>query len=69
MKKEDNEIMMGANIALGIYFIIFVLSITIIILISGTLYIDAIVTVIVAIASGIGTKILLILFKYFIERA
>lgn len=69
MNNKDNEIMIGANITLGIYFVIFVLSITIIMLISGVSYIDAIVTVIVAIASGIGTKILLILFKYFIERA
>lgn len=69
MRNKDNEIMIGVNIALGVYFIIFVLSITILMLISGSSYIDAIVTVIVAIAAGIGTKILLILFKYFIERA
>lgn len=68
MKNKDNEIMMGANIALGIYFVIFVLSITIIMLISGESYVDAMVTIIVAIASGIGTKIALVLFTYLVEK-
>lgn len=57
-----------SNIVLVIYSVIFIISISILLAVYGTKYIDAPVTIIVALLSIIGTKIALVLFTYLVEK-
>lgn len=57
-----------SNVVLVIYSIIFIISISILLAVYGTKYIDTPVTIIVALLSIIGTKIALVLFTYLVEK-
>lgn len=65
MKNIEKSI---SNVVLVIYSIIFIISISILVAVYGTKYIDAPVTIIVALLSIIGTKIALVLFTYLVEK-
>lgn len=65
MKNIEKSI---SNVVLVIYSIIFIISISILVAVYGTKYIDAPVTIIVALLSIIGTKVVLLLFEYLVEK-
>ena len=65
MKNIEKSI---SNVVLVIYTVIFIVSISILLAVYGTKYIDAPVTIIVALLSIIGTKIALVLFTYLVEK-
>lgn len=65
MKNIEKHI---SNVVLVIYSVIFIVSISILLAVYGTKYIDASVTIIVALLSIIGTKIVLVLFTYLVEK-
>ena len=65
MKNIEKSI---SNVVLVIYTVIFIVSMTILLAIHGTKYIDAPVTIIVALLSIVGTKIALVLFTYLVEK-
>lgn len=57
-----------SNVVLVIYSVIFIVSMTILLAIHGTKYVDTVTTIIVALLSIVGTKIALVLFTYLVEK-
>lgn len=57
-----------SNVVLVIYSIIFITSMTILLAIHGTKYVDTVTTIIVALLSIVGTKVVLLLFEYLVEK-
>lgn len=68
MKNRNDAFATGSNTALVVYFIIFVISVFILVIINGTKPIDIMVMIIVSLLSIIGTKIALVLFTYLVEK-
>lgn len=68
MKNRNDAFATGSNTALVVYFIIFAISVFILVIINGTKPIDIMVMIIVALLSIIGTKIALVLFTYLVEK-
>lgn len=65
MKNIEKSI---SNVILVIYSIIFIISISILLAIHGTRYVDTVTTIIIALLSIVGTKIALVLFTYLVEK-
>lgn len=68
MKNRNDAFATGSNTALVVYFIIFAISVFILVIINGTKPIDIMVMIIVSLLSIIGTKIALVLFTYLVEK-
>ena len=68
MKNRNDAFATGSNTALVVYFVIFTISVFILVIINGTKPIDIMVMIIVSLLSIIGTKIALVLFTYLVEK-
>ena len=68
MKNRNDAFATGSNTALVVYFIIFGISVFILVIINGTKPIHIMVMIIVSLLSIIGTKIALVLFTYLVEK-